>query len=110
MSNNSSVPGLTNPTMQSMAAGNPRDSAIANTAAASAKQAEANRMTAGSKKRGGAGVVVPTRTATSADLTTVVTVVSVAFGLFVTYTEVEPLATPVTSHVQPYVVSYAQAE
>ena len=62
MSNNSSVPGLTNPTMQSMAAGNPRDSAIANTAAASAKQAEANRMTAGSKKRGGSGVVVPTLT------------------------------------------------
>jgi hypothetical protein len=53
MSNNSSsVPGLSLPTMQSMPAGNPRDSAIANSNAMNAKQNSANQM-AGSKKRGG---------------------------------------------------------
>jgi hypothetical protein len=59
MSNNSgTVPGMSYPTLKAMSAGNPRDSAIANSAAMNAKQNSANQMTAGSKKRGGA-VVVP---------------------------------------------------
>ena len=57
MSNNSSVPGITYPTVQSTGAGSPRDAAIANNAAMNAKQAEANKMTAGSKKKGGAVTV-----------------------------------------------------
>ena len=52
MSNNSgSVPGMSYPTMQSMPAGNPRDSAIASGSAMNAKQNSANQMTAGAKKR-----------------------------------------------------------
>ena len=59
MSNNSSsVPGMTYPTMQAMSSGNPRDSAAANTTAMNLKQADANKMSAGSKKRGGA-ITVP---------------------------------------------------
>jgi hypothetical protein len=57
MSNNSSVPGITYPTVQSTGAGSPRDAAIANNAAMNVKQAEANKMTAGSKKKGGAVTV-----------------------------------------------------
>jgi hypothetical protein len=58
MSNSGSVPGMSYPTMQSMPAGNPRDSAIAAGSAMNAKQNSANQMTAGAKKRGGA-VIVP---------------------------------------------------
>jgi len=49
--NNSSIPGMSYPTMQAMAAGNPRDSAIAAGSAMNAKQNSANQMTAGAKKR-----------------------------------------------------------
>jgi hypothetical protein len=55
---NSSVPGITYPTVQATVAGSPRDAAIANNAAMNAKQAEANRMTAGSKKKRGGAVTV----------------------------------------------------
>jgi hypothetical protein len=58
MSNSGSVPGMSYPTMKSMPAGNPRDSAIAAGNAMNAKQNSANQMTAGAKKRGGA-VIVP---------------------------------------------------
>jgi hypothetical protein len=66
--NNGSVPGMSYPTMQAMAAGNPRDSAIASGSAMNAKQNSANQMTAGAKKRkigakrkivGGEGIAVP---------------------------------------------------
>jgi hypothetical protein len=53
------VAGLSQPTVQSMAAGNPRDSAIANNAAMNAKQNDANRMAAGGKKKRGGSVTVP---------------------------------------------------
>ena len=46
-----STPGLTLPTVQSMAAGNHRDSAIASNSAMSHKQNLANQMSAGSKRR-----------------------------------------------------------
>jgi len=60
MSNSDSVPGMSYPTMQAMPAGNPRDSAIANSAAMNAKQNSANQMTAGAKKRRiGGAVTVP---------------------------------------------------
>ena len=49
--NNGSVPGMSYPTMQAMAAGNPRDSAIAAGSAMNAKQNSANQMTAGANKR-----------------------------------------------------------
>jgi hypothetical protein len=51
MSNNDSVSGMSYPTMQATAAGNPRDSAIASADAMNAKQNSANQMTAGAKKR-----------------------------------------------------------
>jgi hypothetical protein len=66
--NNSSIPGMTYPTMQAMPAGNPRDSAMAAGNAMNAKQNLANQMTAGAKKRkmiskrnivGGKGIAVP---------------------------------------------------
>jgi hypothetical protein len=58
--NNSSVPGMSYPTMQAMPAGNPRDSAIAEGNAMNAKQNSANQMTAGAKKRKiGGGIDVP---------------------------------------------------
>jgi len=74
MSNNDSVSGMSYPTMQATAAGNPRDSAIASADAMNAKQNSANQMTAGAKKRkmyakrkigakrkivGGEGIAVP---------------------------------------------------
>jgi len=65
--NSDSVPGMSYPTMQSMPAGNPRDSAIASGDAMNAKQNSANQMSAGAKKRnigakrniGGGVVAVP---------------------------------------------------
>ena len=54
MLNNSSVPGVIYPTVQSTSAGNPRDAVIAHRNAINVQQNNANRMTAGSKKKGGA--------------------------------------------------------
>ena len=57
MLNNSSVPGVIYPTVQSTSAGNPRDAVIAHRNAINVQQNNANRMTAGSKKKGGAVTV-----------------------------------------------------
>jgi hypothetical protein len=57
MPNNNQVPGITYPTIQSTGAGSPKDAAIANNNAMVFRQSQANRMTAGRRRRKKGGAI-----------------------------------------------------